>query len=81
MANSRYVFTFWLQPNVPDPSLYFKDLLGKAPTKPAGEPLETILKGYYARGQQGALPFVLLQMEYFKVHKLYALPPILFTVF
>lgn len=45
MANSRYVFTFWLQPNVADPSLYFTDLLGKTPTEPAGEPLETTIKG------------------------------------
>lgn len=45
MANSRYVFTFRLQPNVPDPSLYFTDSLGKAPPRPAGEPLETKFKG------------------------------------
>lgn len=37
MANSRYVFTFWLQPNVPAPSPYFTDQLGKAPAKPAGD--------------------------------------------
>lgn len=45
MAHSRYVLTFWLQPNVPDSSLYFTDWLGRAPADPAGKPLETILKG------------------------------------
>lgn len=45
MANSRYVFTFSLQPNVADPSLCYTDWLGKMPVEPAGEPLETTIKG------------------------------------